>query len=251
MMARRKRRYRLADVRASYTPAKRQDELENEFAYFLIYRPLSMWLTPPLLAVGVSASQVTALSLLLALAMPFAAAYAGTPAYALLGGLVIAFHVLDCVDGNIARTSGRTSAPGALFDGFTDHVFWVLYFWALGILVAQTSPGFWAEHGLHVALGLILLVMLHRELRDAYARFYGQEIGASADGSTGGSTFTRVFISLEGFYGFATLVAGAFGRLHWLLAGISLYVIVIFAGAVGLTFVSACKRPPPASWHGR
>ncbi len=245
------RKYGLADVRASYPPAKREDELENEVAYFLIYRPVSIWLTPLFLRLRLPPTAVTALSLVLALAMPAAAAALGAGAYLAVGCLTITFHVMDCVDGNIARTTGRTSAPGALFDGFAGHVFWVMYFAALGILVQRQGSGFWAEHGLHLALALILLVMLHRELRDAYSRFYDAEITAIGGGTANGSWAMRVFISLEGFYGFAVLVAGALGRLPELLAATGVYVAVIFAGAVALTFSSACRRPPPESWHGR
>lgn len=246
-----RRRYGIADVRTSYTAAKRQDELDNEVAYFLIYRPVSVWLTPPLLALGIPATAVTGLSLLLALAMPLAALEVGARAYLAVGLLAVAVHVLDCLDGNIARTSGKTSAPGALFDGFTDHAFWVLYFATLGLLVDGQGASFWGGHGLHVSLGLILLVMLNRELRDAYSRFYGEEIGPSAGGGQGPTWFMRFFISAEGFYGLATLLAGALGALPQLLAGIAVYVVLIFVTAVVLTFRNACRRPPPETWHGR
>lgn len=242
------------DVERSLPAVKREDELENDVGCFLIYRPVSNWVTPLFLILGCKPSMVTALSLLLAVCLPIAAARLGWWAYLVVAALALAIHVLDCVDGNIARVRGQTSAPGALFDGFTDHIFWVLYFAAIGLLVERQGTGFWAVHGLHLALALIVLIMLHRELRNAYAAVYQREVIPTPEHDSTPLAWRRVrraVISLESFYAFAVILGGALGQLPAVLAGIAVYVVFIFAAAVATVFQSARQRPDPASWHGR
>jgi len=48
--------YTLADVKASYTEEKAWAEMQGDLPCYLIYRPISFHLTPPLLRLGVPVS---------------------------------------------------------------------------------------------------------------------------------------------------------------------------------------------------
>jgi phosphatidylglycerophosphate synthase len=240
-----RRDYTLDDVRRSYTPEKRWGDLEGDLPSFLLYRPLSIWLTPLFLKAGCSANLVTAFGLGLALLMPLAALSLGPSAYVAVALLALVVHLLDCVDGNIARTTGRSSRVGALFDGFCDLVFWVLYFAALGLLVERAASGPAGQYGLELSLALVILVLLHRQLRDAYALEYAErgDFRPYPPPRLGPRDLLWIaFIGLERFYAFGILLAGALGALEQLLLAIGVYVVLIFVGAVVLVFSQAIAR---------
>src|SRR5205814_1891567 len=94
------RRYTLDDARRSYTPEKRWAELQGDLPSYLLYRPLSLWLTPPALRLRVPILAVTLASGACALAMPFCAWLGGAYGYLWVAGLGFVAHVCDCLDGN-------------------------------------------------------------------------------------------------------------------------------------------------------
>jgi phosphatidylglycerophosphate synthase len=239
------RRYTLADVRRSYTAEKAWAEAEGDLPSYLLYRPLSIWLTPAFIRLGFSPLGVTLVGLLLAAALVPAALWGGQSAYLLVAGLVLCHHVLDCVDGNIARTTGQASGTGALLDGFCDLLFWTLYFLALGVLAERASGGLVAAYAVELSLGLALLVLLHRQLRDSYALQYADraEFTAGRPARLTARMWARMaLIALERFYVFGLVAAGALGALETLLVAIAVYVVAIFVAAVVLTFTQSIRR---------
>jgi phosphatidylglycerophosphate synthase len=239
-------RYTVADVRASYGPGRRWSELEGELPSFLLYRPVSFWITPFFLRLGIPATAVTLTAGLLSMSLPFVAWHAGAHAYVTVAVIALVVHVMDCLDGNIARTSERTSDVGALLDGFVDLCFWSLYLVSIGILVRQAGGGIFGEWAVEMSMTLVILVLLNRLLRDNYALLFSTraEFAASPPARLTALAMAKVaFIGLEGLYAFAILCGGAFGALDKVLAGIAAYIAVIFLGAVFVTFDAARKRP--------
>jgi len=237
-------RYTVAQVRASYGPGKRWSELEGDLPSFLLYRPVSIWLTPLFLRLGISASAVTLAALALAACLPFVAWHGGDRAYIMVAVLALVIHVFDCLDGNIARTSGAASGTGALLDGFVDLCFWSLYLVSIGILVRQSgaAAGPWA---IELSLTLAVLVLLHRLLRDNYELLFAERADFTASPPATLTAFEMAkiaFIGCERLYAFAILCGGALGVLDKVFAAIAVYVVVIFLGAVGITFNAARKR---------
>jgi phosphatidylglycerophosphate synthase len=238
-------RYTLADVRRSYTPERAWSEAEGDLPSYLLYRPISIWLTPAFIAAGFSATGVTVLALVPTLALVPAALLGGERAYLTVAALVLCHHVLDCVDGNVARTTGRSGGAGALLDGFCDQLFWALFFLTIGILTQRASGGSVAEHAVEIGLGLTVLVLLHRQLRDGYALQYDEraEFAATPPTRIGPLTAARMLlIGLERAYVFGLIAAGALGALEALLVGLAVYVALIFVAAVALTFMKARRR---------
>lgn len=77
-----------------------------------------------------------------------ALAYSQTwwPWSALLGlAIHMGWHVLDGADGDLARTTGRTSPQGELIDGICDYAGHIVLYVALGAMAAeQIGPVGWA-----------------------------------------------------------------------------------------------------------
>ena len=244
------RRFTLADVRRSYTPDKRWSEMEGDLPSFLLYRPLSILLTPAAIAIGISPTAVSLGAMTIALAMPFVAWFGGAQAYLWIALLAFVIHICDCLDGNIARTTGQSSKVGGLIDGFVDVCFWTIYFASLGILVVRApehagQSAWMRTHGIEVAMTLAVLVILHRQLRDAFALTYGlrAEFTPHAPKRLSAWAILRmVVISFERFYLFAILAGGWLGRLDLVLGGISVYVVFIFVCALWVTFAAALQR---------
>ena len=237
-------RYTLAQVRASYGSGKRWSELEGDLPSFLLYRPVSIWITPLFLRLGIPASAVTLAAGALSACLPFVAWHGGDQAYAMVAVLALVIHVFDCLDGNIARTSGSVSGTGALLDGFVDLCFWSLYLVSIGILARQAG-GILGPWALEISLTLALLVLLHRLLRDSYEQLFSERADFTASPPPRLTAFEMAriaFIGCERLYAFAILCGGAFGVLDKVFAGIAAYVVAIFLGAVFITFNAARRR---------
>src|SRR5476651_2342469 len=110
------RRFSIADIRRTYSPAKAREEWFGDWASALIYRPLSFCVTPLFIRLGFSAQMVTLLSLMIGLSLPLIAIFGGGTALWWVAGLATVWVVLDCVDGNIARLLQTASRSGHYLD---------------------------------------------------------------------------------------------------------------------------------------
>lgn len=191
-------------VFAAYRPRFR-NELRTEWAAALLYRPVSLLLTPLLAACRVPPLAVTLVGAACAAALPLLAFLGwGATAVGLLG---VAFCILDCMDGDLARATGRVSAAGAYADFVVDLVYRVALYAALGYL--------WAAHaGLAAGLGCAALALGARACR-LYAP-------APQNDAPPGVVFS--FLSgIDHLLPLAVIVAGALDALGALLAYLALY----------------------------
>jgi len=176
------RRYTIADVRATYPPAKAREEWFGDWASALIYRPLSILVTPMFLAAGFSARMVTMLSLAIGLALPLIACFSGPSGGFWVAGLATVWVMLDCVDGNIARVTNSASKAGHYFDFVTDVVFRGSFYAAIGLLADASAGGGFARLALCLLAGYV--AMAARFCRLFHARDSGVDIyeeGATQD----------------------------------------------------------------------
>jgi phosphatidylglycerophosphate synthase len=133
-----RKQYSYAEVRASLSPEKRK---ADGFWTKFVLRPLSMptaWLC---LRLGIGANAVSyagaAISVLGGLLM-----MSGIPC-AVWAGLVclFAFGVLDCADGNIARTLKKGSIWGEWIDAMGGYVAYTAVLLGAGAVAEAQSPG--------------------------------------------------------------------------------------------------------------
>ncbi len=132
------RQYTLAEIRASLSPEKRR--ADGPWTKFVL-RPLSMpvaWLCMRL-GMGADATSYAgaivslAGGLLMASGLPWAV-WAGL-------GLLFAFGVLDCADGNIARTVKAGSIWGEWVDAVCGYVAYAAALLGAGAAAEVQSPG--------------------------------------------------------------------------------------------------------------
>ena len=126
------------EIRASMHEAKLASDRRN-FWVWVAMRPLSFPLTWLALQLRLSPNFVTGLYFLanIAAAVFFiTASYEGLIYGALLYNLGL---VLDCVDGNMARTTGKTSPLGWFLDTLGADFFYGVFFIPIGIGVALSS----------------------------------------------------------------------------------------------------------------
>lgn len=227
--------------------------MQGDLPAYLVYRPLSFYLTPPLLRLGVPVVAVTFFSLAIALVMTAVAWIGGPAAYLGVAFLGFAYHVLDCTDGNMARTTGQVTKLGAILDGTFDMSFWCLLLFSLGLLVADAGGGLFGDHAVAFSLGLGVLLLLNRQTRDNFAlqnreaTYFTSEIPERVSWP---DRAMMVFVGLEFVYVIAIAIGGVLGRLDWVLAGIGVYVTVIFVGALYMTFAKAAEIDRTTSSSG-
>ena len=221
----------LAEVRASYSPAKAAEEKHTEFLAYVLYRPLSFAVTPLFLFAGFSADAVTLLMLAAAAAMPAIAEWGGPHAYWGIVAIGLGLQVLDCVDGNIARVTGRFSTVGDMLDGLCTLLFWALYFAAVGLLAHHAGTSWMARHGREIGLALAALFLGQRAMEDAFDSMFGERV-RTAPKVAGASGFDlgRIAKPVEQLVAFGGLgLAAAQGWLPVFLGGLAVYQTGVFA----------------------
>ena len=229
-------------MKASYTPEKAWAEMQGDLPCYLVYRPLSFYLTPLFLRLGVPVTGVTLLSLGIALTMTFFAWRGGAGAYWVVAGLGFLYHVMDCVDGNMARTTGRTTKLGGILDGTIDMSFWCMLLFSLGLLVDHDGGGVLGPHAIAFSLGIAVVLLLNRQTRDSFAAqsaeatYFRDEIPERIGWT---DRLLMAVVGLEFVYVFAIAIGGLLGVLDRVLVGIGVYVALISAGALYMTFAKA------------
>ncbi len=122
-------KYAYRDILCSLTDEKKK---QDGTLTRLLYRPLSYPLAWLFLSAGWSANAVTALG---ALCCAIAFLFVLTPLYSLhiaAAGLFLAFAVLDCADGNMARTIGKKTRYGGWADAVAGYFAYAAEIAALG-----------------------------------------------------------------------------------------------------------------------
>jgi phosphatidylglycerophosphate synthase len=130
---------RLADMLRRYHRDSLARELRTDWAVAVLYRVPSLVLVRLLLPTGVTPTAVTLIGLLLVVAMPVAALLLPAASAAVAVGILgIGFQVVDCVDGGLARETGRSSRLGAVADYLVDMTQWGALYLSAGIVADRT-----------------------------------------------------------------------------------------------------------------
>jgi phosphatidylglycerophosphate synthase len=156
----------------------------------------------------------------------------------------VIFCVLDCVDGDLARVTGRASRRGAYADFLTDIVYRVALYASIGLLVdrsptAQALISIGEGAGLATGLACALLAVAARA-----CRLYVEAEGSSASPLSPRAIDTSTSVAIAFLSGIdhllpiGVLVFGAMGRLDWLLA----YLFAYSLGDLVLTQGAAWRR---------
>src|SRR5690606_27274677 len=125
------------------TQRSRPLELKDPLNRYL-YHPLAARLARLLQPTGISPYAVSVAGMLCAWAAAWAFAALAWPAGAVLGfGLLLAWHVVDGTDGDLARLTGKAGPTGELVDGLCDYGAQIVLYLVLAALL-DDSLGGWA-----------------------------------------------------------------------------------------------------------
>ena len=110
-----------AAIVANYRRDKLEEEIMTDWGSVVFYRLPAFVIAWLMVPTGVTPNQLTLLGALMVPAMA-AASYllAPTQAMIVLTILAVAFNVLDCADGPLARATGRSSLAGRYMDFSAD-----------------------------------------------------------------------------------------------------------------------------------
>ena len=168
--------FTLIDFARDLRSSSYRAEWRGNWADALLYRVPSIGLAWMSWRLGLAPIAVTALALLVALALPAAAYWTplGTAPLAVFG-LGVLFQILDCTDGTLARTTGSTSQTGADLDFLIDMAQWGFLYIAIGILADRILGGGWAWTALagFAAWGRILARLVRDQLNSGLDRHGG------------------------------------------------------------------------------
>lgn len=133
-------------------PVRRTLEIEEATNRYFIH-PLAGWLVPIFAALRIHPNVVSLAGMAFGILAAFAY-YQYQDPYAAITGfiLMIAWHVMDGADGQLARLTKKQSATGKVLDGICDYVTFIAVYSALAInLARQYGDTIWL---LAVAAGL-------------------------------------------------------------------------------------------------
>ncbi len=114
---------------------KRTREIEDVTNLYVIH-PLSRVLVPWLARMGVRPNTVSLMGMAFGAGAALAYAHYEQWPMAVLGFLLmVAWHVMDGADGQLARLTGQTSEIGKVLDGLCDHVTFLLVYISLSVVL--------------------------------------------------------------------------------------------------------------------
>lgn len=225
-----RRKPTLAALVADYRNGKVQDELRGDWAVVVFYRIFSFPLVWLLARLAVHPSAVTVVSGLLVLMLP---ASAGLMPLSAAGPAVVALScavlILDCVDGALARITGRASRRGGMLDFLVDMAHWGLLYASIGMLADRVAGTgfFWTALG--CAAGWTRLYA--RVIRDAGpARPEPAATASAASGVSSGVSAGEMLVAfvagLSGAIPILLLVTWALGEVGWLVVFLIAYSLI-------------------------
>lgn len=163
-------------VKANYTPEKRADEKISDYPGYLIYRPISFVITPFFISLRISANATTVLSIAVAIIQLPIACFGGDLAFIWISVNGVFFHILDCVDGNIARHNRKSSVVGQMLDSVASMTFWLCFMISAGILAHKSAFSDLGQQSFVLSLILGTIYLLHRELEDTMQMYLSSRV---------------------------------------------------------------------------
>lgn len=241
----------VAELRSSYTPQKRASDRAFSLWVAFAARPVSFHLTWLFVRLGLSANQVTWLGAVVALAGCGLLAAGGYAAQIAGAALVVAWSVLDTVDGNLARHYGTAGKRGELMDALVGYIVVVALFSALGVgafLRPDRGVEWMADLGLDprsareaaLFLGVWAALMAQTSVMvsSRYRALYGQSYQRLLPTSNLRGRAVALAVLLKSLAGYGAMAPAV---LVGAVAGVGSLVAVYYAafGTVGLVLVTA------------
>jgi hypothetical protein len=121
-----------------YTKGLKSVAVEEFFDLFF-YRPLAFLFVKLIYNTSITPNQLTLLSMLFGIVGGASYAFGTPAAYAVGGILYLAYNILDCSDGQLARLKHNGTPIGRVLDGMADYVVSIAAYLGIGIGYAGSS----------------------------------------------------------------------------------------------------------------
>jgi phosphatidylglycerophosphate synthase len=208
---------------------EKMQRASDSFLTSIFARSISIRLTPLVAKTSITPMQVTILGLFIGLIAAWQASKTGWPNH-LIAALLLEFsHVLDCIDGELARLTGRGNPFAAALDPITDRIKDIFIIYAASVQSLNPAIFDWSEGTLFgLAFFTIGLWLLYMYIVDAYlnpARKKRPEAGK------------KLYIGLYDLFIYGAIVFLVAG----LIAYFNLYVFVLALIWTGIQFVRLHK----------
>ncbi len=224
-------------------PVRRASEIEDPTNLVLVH-PVSNRLTPRLAAAGVHPNAVSLCGMACGTAAGFAYHHPHDPRAVVAGlGLMLAWHVLDGVDGQLARLTGKQSPTGKVLDGVCDYVtFAAVYVGLASALAPERGAWVWALVALSGACHAVQSALYETQRQDYL--FWGRG-RASAEVAP-----LHVPASRTGVARAAAVLQGAYARVQAFGGGVSAADRRRFAAVLGSPGAGAIRGRYRAAFAG-
>ncbi len=172
-------------------PVRRLGEIEDPTNLWFIH-PVSNRLTPLLAALHVPPNAVSVAGMGCGVLAGVAYSHSGDPRLAVAGFLLmVVWHVLDGVDGQLARLTHTQSPTGKVLDGICDYVTFASVYAALALALARQHGGWrqggwvWGVVALAGACHAVQAAIYETQRQDYLFWGWGRRSAALADPGTG------------------------------------------------------------------
>ncbi len=192
-------------------------------------RTLSVRLTPLIAKTSITPLQITLMGLALGLLASWPASRPGWSNHVLAALLLELSHVLDCVDGELARLTDRGNPFAAALDPITDRIKDMMVIFAACIQSSGALIFNWSEHTIFViAFFAIGFWTFYMYIVDAYL---------NPSRKKRGYTKQKIYIGLYDLF--------VYGAILFLIAGLfeyfNLYVLLLATVGAGIQLVRLKK----------
>lgn len=227
--------YTITDIVESRNEEKKKIDKMDVWVYYFV-RPLSFYVTYVLMKFKITANQATLISTLVSL-LGSALLFTTNRLLTFIGLLILnLWIVFDCVDGNIARTTKKSSVYGEFLDGVSGYLYTILLYISLSVNVFLNSSG--KNVWLYLVLGSFtsIATILPRLIEHkAVNMFNGYNKGVTDKNSY--SLFYIVGLNIAGMAGLSNPIMIVF----YLFGILNYYVIFYFIVHVSIAFLTVYK----------
>ncbi len=159
------RRYSVKDISSSMTDEKRR--ADGTVTKFLL-RPLSYPVAAAALNLGITPNAVTCFSALCCIAAAGLAMTGNIHLHIAAAALFLLFGILDCADGNMARTLGKKTVYGGAIDAAGGYTAYTTQLFAMGLSACLlTGSPRWFLPAAYAAAANILMRLFHQSFKNA------------------------------------------------------------------------------------
>jgi len=198
----------------------------------------------PLAKMGITPNQVTAFTLVLALAAAWLYALGDTMLAHWAAGMFVLARFLDHFDGELARLTDKTSRFGYYFDYVTGGVSYATLFFGIGFGLTNGFLGYWAIGlGTAGAVASLLSMFLNLGLDSRMEFAEGDRVGYPSYGG---------FELEDGIYLIAPITWLGWMQEFFIVVGIgsAVYCVWTFSRLVGLRRAPTTHDTQPGSGSG-